>query len=140
MTLWLSSADLDRVVVVITSVATGKPLERWAFNVQSTPLAAPGSENAPPGEEKVKTTKEIVKDIQNLVRQITASVTFMPLLDEPASFDMLIYTKKDTETPAEWEETGPRIISKKQEVKLRSFSTSLHNVDASVSYACDDDE
>lgn len=141
MTKWLRTGDLDRVVVVITSVATGKPLERWAFNVNAT---VPASENADANGlggtgAEMKSSAQVIKEIQALVRQITASVTFLPLLDEPCSFDMLIYTKKDAETPALWEESGPRIIPNNQEVTLRSFSTSLHNVDACVAYARDDE-
>ena len=45
--------------------------------------------SAPPRE---KSAKEIQGEIQALVRQITASVTFLPLLDEAASFDLLAYT------------------------------------------------
>ncbi|CAN0508967.1 unnamed protein product, partial [Scytosiphon promiscuus] len=33
--------------------------------------------------------------IQNVIRQITSSVTFLPLLDEPCSFDLLVYTGND---------------------------------------------
>ena len=38
-----------------------------------------------------KTQKEITQEIQAIQRQITASVTFLPLLNEPCSFDLLVY-------------------------------------------------
>lgn len=34
---------------------------------------------------------------QAIIRQITASVTFLPLLEEPCTFDMLVYTDKDVQ-------------------------------------------
>ena len=34
---------------------------------------------------------------QAIIRQITASVTFLPLLDEPCTFDLLIYTDRAAE-------------------------------------------
>jgi mitotic spindle assembly checkpoint protein MAD2 len=139
MKLWLQRGDLDRVVVVISSVATSAVLERWAFNVRSSASAAADeNEDANTGDSG-KAQAKIMAEIQALVRQITASVTFLPLLDEPCSFDMLIYTKKDAETPALWEESGPRTIAKNHQVQLRSFSTSVHNVDACVAYARDDE-
>ena len=33
--------------------------------------------------------------LQSIIRQITASVSFLPLLDEPCTFDMLVYTDND---------------------------------------------
>lgn len=137
MTVWLSRAELDRVVVVFSSVATSAVLERWAFNVQTSGRGptSDASVSDAPGGKGPKSNSAIVAEIQALVRQITASVTFLPLLDERCEFDMLIYTKKDAQTPTLWEESGPRTIPNKQQVQLRSFSTSVHNVEACVAYA-----
>ena len=74
---------------------------------------------------KKKTIKEINGEIQAIVRQITASVTFLPLLNEPCSFDLLVYTKKDAQVPTKWEDSDPCYIMNSQEVKLRSFTTSV---------------
>ena len=67
---------------------------------------------------------------QALIRQITASVTFLPLLDEPCSFDLLVYTSAVAAVPKAWEESDPRYIAPNEsaEVKLRSFTTSIHKV------------
>ena len=78
--------------------------------------------------------KEITQEIQAIVRQITASVTFLPLLNEPCSFDLLVYADKDTEVPVTWEDSDPCYIDNAEDVKLRSFSTSVHKVDTMVSY------
>ncbi len=59
------------------------------------------------------------------MRQITASVTFLPLLAETCSFDLLVYTDKDAEVPMTWEDSDPFIIKKGDEVALRSFSTKV---------------
>jgi mitotic spindle assembly checkpoint protein MAD2 len=139
MQVWLGQAQLDRVVVVIASVATSTVLERWAFNVNTTRSTAPDEATVSKSEAlATKPQSKIVAEIQALIRQITASVTFLPLLDEPCSFDILIYTKQDAETPVTWEESGPRIIPNASQVQLRSFSTSVHNVDACVAYACEE--
>ena len=73
-------------------------------------------------------------DIQAIIRQITASVTFLPLLIEPYSFDLLVYNNFKAIAPKKWEESDPRYIINIQEVKLRSFSTSVHKVDSLVIY------
>ena len=85
-------------------------------------------------KEAEKSEKEIMLEIQAIIRQITASVTFLPLLSDPCSFDLLVYTKKDTSVPGEWEDSDPRYILNSESVKLRSFTTKVHKVDTMVSY------
>lgn len=127
---WLRQRLLRRVVVVFASVATKKVVERWAFDVNLE------GEDADAGQQQQqqKSENQIVAEIRALVRQVTASVTFLPVLEEACAFDMLIYTDKDTPTPVEWEESGPKVISDREMVQLRSFSTNVHDVQASVSY------
>lgn len=81
-----------------------------------------------------KSAKEIQGEIQAIIRQITASVTFLPLLEEPCTFDLLVYTDDDAEVPRAWEESDPRYIAQSAEVRLRSFTTTIHKVAPTVSY------
>ena len=64
-------------------------------------------------------------EIQAIIRQITASVSFLPLLEEQCAFDLLVYTDKNSEVPPMWEESDPRYIKDSAEVRLRSFSTKV---------------
>ena len=50
------------------------------------------------------------------------------------AFDILVYTEKDLNVPQEWGESGACMIDNSQEVKLRSFSTTIHKVDSMVAY------
>lgn len=43
---------------------------------------------------KFQDEKKIRQEIRDVIRQITASVTFLPLLDCICAFDILIYTHK----------------------------------------------
>lgn len=132
---WLLSGDVQRLVVVVSGVDTGETLERWQFNVTIDEQV--DAENSHPNSQQPtgkKTIKEIHGEIQAIIRQITASVTFLPLLNEPCSFDLLVYTKKDAVVPAKWEDSDPCYIMNSQEVKLRSFTTSVHKVDSMVAY------
>jgi mitotic spindle assembly checkpoint protein MAD2 len=127
---WLLNGDVQRLVVVVSGADSGETLERWQFNVSLEDTndeenAMPNGGTAP----KQKTMKEIHGEIQAIIRQVTASVTFLPLLNEPCSFDLLVYTTKDAAVPAKWEDSDPCYIMNSQEVKLRSFTTS-------VSYIC----
>jgi mitotic spindle assembly checkpoint protein MAD2 len=126
----LAAGSVQKLVVVVTGQQTQETLERWVFDVHTDKSVGP--------EGKVeKSQKEITSEIQAIIRQITASVTFLPLLDEPCTFDLLVYTDNDVDVPQAWEESDPRYIANSDEVKLRSFTTKVHRVDACVSYKAD---
>jgi hypothetical protein len=78
-------------------------------------------------EAKEKPEKEIMGEIQAIIRQICASVTFLPLLDGPCSFDLLVYADNKVTTPLAWEESDPKYIANSQVVRLRSFSTKVRS-------------
>eukprot|EP00815_Leptocylindrus_aporus_P006833 CAMPEP_0116064220 /NCGR_PEP_ID=MMETSP0322-20121206/8957_1 /TAXON_ID=163516 /ORGANISM="Leptocylindrus danicus var. apora, Strain B651" /LENGTH=228 /DNA_ID=CAMNT_0003550141 /DNA_START=379 /DNA_END=1065 /DNA_ORIENTATION=+ len=145
MSTWLLEGQVQRLVIAISGIETNETLERWQFQVTvedkegESAVSGVDENNAAAGnvvdKAKVrKSIKEIHNDIQAIIRQITASVTFLPLLNEPCSFDLLVYTNLEAIVPKKWEESDPRYIINSQEVKLRSFSTSVHKVDSLVTY------
>lgn len=81
-----------------------------------------------------KSEKEIQDEIQAIFRQITASVTFLPMLDGNCTFNVLVYADADSEVPLEWGDSDAKEIENGEKVQLRSFSTSNHRVDTMVSY------
>lgn len=125
---WLLTKDVHRLVLVISNYHTKETLERWEFNIQCEGELDSG------GQPKSKDIKEIQKEIRNIIRQITASVSFLPLLDNQCSFDVLLYTGKDVNIPDEWAESTAHIIPEYEEVKLSNFSTTVHKVDTAVQY------
>eukprot|EP00933_Yihiella_yeosuensis_P041464 TRINITY_DN35862_c0_g1_i1.p1 TRINITY_DN35862_c0_g1~~TRINITY_DN35862_c0_g1_i1.p1 ORF type:complete len:213 (+),score=30.07 TRINITY_DN35862_c0_g1_i1:117-755(+) len=128
---WMMCCQVKKLVVVVASQITGQTLERWAFDVQVSEEAAAAAAVPLSQADIVRTQKEI----QALFRQISASVSFLPLLDEPCSFDLLIYADKDAQVPVAWAESDPKyIVGAQEEVKLRSFTTKIHKVDSAVAY------
>ncbi|VDL99900.1 unnamed protein product [Schistocephalus solidus] len=81
-----------------------------------------------------KTTDQISSELGGIVRQIVTSNAFLPTLSTSCTFDLLVYTDKNTDIPEGWGETGPRFVSNSTEVPLRSFSTRIHKVESIVSY------
>ena len=91
----------------------------------------------PSGNEGVpeeKTEAEIQAEIQSVFRQITASVTFLPMLDGNCTFNVLVYADADSDVPLEWGDSDAKEIKNGEKVQLRSFSSSNHRVDTLVSY------
>uniref|UniRef100_A0A2P2I0X2 Mitotic spindle assembly checkpoint protein MAD2A n=1 Tax=Hirondellea gigas TaxID=1518452 RepID=A0A2P2I0X2_9CRUS len=133
---WLQKGQIQRLVLVVNSVCTKEVLERWDFNIESQ---LSESDNKKAQEDKDATVGEkdlkiIQNEMRDVIRQITASVTFLPLLDQQCAFDLLVYTKKDCVIPEAWDDTAPCFINNCQEVRLKSISTSVHKVQTSVAY------
>ncbi|CAK0759716.1 hypothetical protein CVIRNUC_002719 [Coccomyxa viridis] len=126
---WLLAGSLQKMVLVISSLASKEVLERWTFDIQTDKATMDEGKPAPE-----KPQSEITKEIQAIIRQITASVTFLPLLSDRCSFDLLVYTNAESAVPMEWEESDARVIINAADVKLRSFNTKVHKVDTLVSY------
>lgn len=133
---WLMNGFVQRLVLVVQGYDSTETLERWQFNV-SVDGDAESAENRTPNviqKGNNKSVKEVHDEIQAIIRQITASVTFLPLLQEPCTFDLLVYTDKEVAAPEKWADSDPCYILNSTEVKLRSFTTSVHKIDSMVSY------
>lgn len=81
-----------------------------------------------------KSETEIQAEIQALFRQITASVSFLPMLDGNCTFNVLVYADADSEVPLEWGDSDAKEVKNAEKVMLRSFSTNSHRIDTVVSY------
>ncbi|KAM9834414.1 mitotic spindle assembly checkpoint protein MAD2A isoform X1 [Syngnathus acus] len=126
---WLLNCTVQKLVLVITCLQTNEVLERWQFDIECDKSAMECS--SAPREKPIQT---IQGEIRSVLRQITASVTFLPLLETPCSFNLLIYTDRDLAIPDKWEESNPHCISDPEEVRLRSFTTTIHKVCSMVTY------
>ena len=72
--------------------------------------------------------------------ELTVASCFPP---SSGAFQILAYTTKlDTPVPLEWQDSDARLIAegKAEQVKLRSFSTAVHKVDAVVAYRRGEEE
>lgn len=132
----------------------------------------------PPTGAAKKTDAQVKAEIAAIIKQITASCTFLPMIEKeceyfrqpsqvcfplcppdllnhrPAllaahgihysgAFQILAYTTRlDEPVPLEWQDSDARLIAEGQaeQVKLRSFSTAIHKVDAVVAYRRGEDE
>nr|SVE70373.1 EOG090X04TT [Daphnia similis]SVE70997.1 EOG090X04TT [Daphnia similis]SVE71628.1 EOG090X04TT [Daphnia similis]SVE72260.1 EOG090X04TT [Daphnia similis] len=73
---WLTEGKIKKLVLALCDVNSKEPLECWEFRILA--------EETPTGEIKqqgTKPLKDIQQEIRNVLRQITACVTFLPLLD-----------------------------------------------------------
>ncbi|TCD69904.1 Mitotic spindle checkpoint component mad2 [Steccherinum ochraceum] len=128
---WLLTGSVTQLVLAIISKDSRTTMERWVFDINLVEPAA-GDGPAP-----AKPETEIQAEIRNILKQIVSTVTFLPVIDEPTVFNILAYTSESADIPAdEWVDTDPLAIEagKSQQVKLRSFSTDVHRIEAMVAY------
>ena len=125
---FMLTKSVHKIVLVIINTETDETVERWEFLIDcDRTITASDSKNVD--------HKEIQNRIRDVIRQITASVTFLPLLEGKCAFDLLLFTDKNTELPsAQWSDSNPHLISNAEEVELRGFSTTIHKVKGMVSY------
>lgn len=129
---WLLTGSVTQLVLAIISKDTRLPLERWVFDVNLVEKPVDSAEPTP-----AKPESEIQAEIRYILKQIVSTVTFLPIIDTPTVFNILAYTHDSADVPAdEWVDTDPLAIeaSKSQQVKLRSFSTDVHRIEALVAY------
>ncbi|XKL61327.1 hypothetical protein PGB90_008384 [Kerria lacca] len=129
---WLIKEQIQQLSLVISNVSTQEVLERWDFKIEY--------EIKKNGNEEVSGNKDlkiIQKEIRDVLRQICSTVSFLPLLDCPCSFDIHIYASPEAEIPDQWDERGPCFIANSEELQLKSFSTSVHRMNTVVSYKTD---
>ncbi|KAG0090866.1 hypothetical protein BGZ93_003381 [Podila epicladia] len=141
---WLMVSKVEKLILAVKSKETMAVLERWQFDIRNekddpsytdngaSPLGTRAS--APP-----KTEQQIQDEIQAIMRQITACVTFLPMLNGKCTWTILCQTARDAEVPTTWSDADPHLIQNPEQVKLRSFSTNMHRVDAMVAYRLRDD-
>lgn len=125
---WLVERIVTKVVLVIINVKTLEVLERWDFHVE---YEGDTKDNAQTSD---KPLKQIKNEIRDVLKQITSSVSYLPLLDCLCSFDIQIYTKDDVNLPEQWADSEPAHIKNAQCVKMRSFSTNIHKMETAVIY------
>ncbi|CAJ0933280.1 unnamed protein product [Ranitomeya imitator] len=69
---WLYKCQVQKLVVVISSIDNSEILERWQFDIESF--------------VRDKSPKVIQEEIRSVIRQITATVTFLPLLETACKY------------------------------------------------------
>ncbi|KAJ7783710.1 spindle assembly checkpoint protein [Mycena maculata] len=129
---WLLTGSVTQLVLVILAKDTRITLERWVFDIQLVEPPADSNE-ASTGKPEA----EIQSEIRAILKQIVSMVTFLPVMQEDKVFNILAYTSASADIPAgEWVDTDPLAIeaSKSQQVKMRSFSTDVHRIEAMVAY------
>ncbi|KAL5263918.1 hypothetical protein ACHWQZ_G005112 [Mnemiopsis leidyi] len=126
---WLKELNVQKLVLVLQDLESKENVERWAFDV-----TCDKSISANPDFTKPADLKHIQRGIQDVIRQVVSSITFLPILESPCSFDLLIYCDQEVSTPDGWDETTAKLVIDSEDLPLKSFTTSIHSVAPTVSY------
>ncbi|KAI3407054.2 MAD2 [Candida oxycetoniae] len=162
---WIYGRKITKLIVVILSKNSGENIERWEFNIEAKMddqdtrerselveqyVVSTGqskskeeiqkqSKSKEERQEQSKSKEEIQKEIRAIIRQITSSVSYLPVLkDDDYTFNVLVYTDPKTSIPIQWCDTNGdgRTLEgdNVDQIDFASFSTDKHKVNTSVSY------
>ncbi|XP_063239619.1 mitotic spindle assembly checkpoint protein MAD2A-like [Bacillus rossius redtenbacheri] len=123
---WITDRKLRVVCLFIKDKASDETLESWEFFVRYR-------EGPCDGEEGGEDVAVVQREIRKVLRQISCSITYLPLLDTAVSFELKAYTSHDV-VPQVCKESQPNEIKNVQRVQLSNIATGYHNVDTVVSY------
>ncbi|KAI7834466.1 mitotic spindle assembly checkpoint protein [Kickxella alabastrina] len=132
---WLAAGKINKLVLAVNSRESRETIERWQFDIQLVQEADEEKEKP----RAPKSERALQLEIQAIFRQIAASVSFLPIIDEKCTFNILVYADSDAEVPTTWTDSDPLHIKNAEQVRLRSFSTDAHRVEAMVAYRRDPD-
>ena len=75
---WILQKKLQKLSVVVTDVRTKETLERWDFKIEYSNDANSNEKDKSTSSKDIKTVQ---KEIRDVLRQISATISFLPLLD-----------------------------------------------------------
>lgn len=81
---WILLKKLQKLSVVVTDVRTKETLERWDFKIEYSNEAISSEKEQQP--TSAKDVKIIQKEIRDVLRQISATISFLPLLDYQCNY------------------------------------------------------
>lgn len=140
---WVAANQVEKISMIITNAHNREVLECWEFKVENESVTkANGTTNGNGDVEKsdaknpisTKDLNRIQSEIRDVMRQISATVSYLPLLDCICSFDILVHTLNECQIPENFNETAEVQIQNAQVVELKSFSTGLHKMQTIVNY------
>lgn len=145
---WVYNGKITRLVLVIIN-GEGEIVEKWEFAldvVQGLPEGeTPQGSSITAGEssDKEPPLRDTQRTIQNAIRQITASITFLPLLTTPHSFNVLVYANPGCRASSDWDYYPhlDNLVMDTPGVESVAFKEVLaprHTLGTSVTYKVDD--
>ncbi|KAL0091734.1 mitotic spindle assembly checkpoint protein MAD2A [Phycomyces blakesleeanus] len=131
---WILENVIQKLVLLIQSVETGETVERWQFDIKA--------KNSNEDGQLISLAKESEKfdrEFRATIRQITASVSFLPELTEKCTINIQVYTDKSVLGNEKWG-TGDVALIKGggEHMRLKTLSTSAHQVETFVAYQLKD--
>ncbi|KAJ1728761.1 Mitotic spindle checkpoint component mad2 [Coemansia biformis] len=131
---WLNAGKINKLVLAVNTRESRETLERWQFDVTLVEEEAVAAGEKP---KPAKSEKALRMEIQAIFRQIAASVSFLPIIEEKCTFNILVYADSDAQVPTTWTDSDPLHVKNAEQVRLRSFSTDAHRIEALVAYRRD---
>lgn len=140
---WIYSGKITRLVLVIIKRETKEIVEKWEFNLVLDKHQQETESDTNSTSTSAEQLKILQRTIQSVVKQITASITFLPLLDGEHTFNVLVYANPNCKITEDWgyfDQLDNLVMNNEgvESVMFKSIETSNHLLGTSVTYRVDD--
>ncbi|KAJ1831180.1 Mitotic spindle checkpoint component mad2, partial [Coemansia sp. RSA 2703] len=88
---WLAQGAINKLVLAVNARDTRETLERWQFDITVT------DEQGGDDQKPAKSEKALQMEMQAIFRQIAASVSFLPIIEDKCTFNILVYADEGAE-------------------------------------------
>ncbi|XP_063223169.1 mitotic spindle assembly checkpoint protein MAD2A-like [Bacillus rossius redtenbacheri] len=123
---FIDKKKVEVVDINFISEETLETVESWSLTIKYI--------NRPDDDKQQKPLSKIRAEIANVFRQIIATVSYIPHLEQPVTFNITAGTLL-TKVPSKWEETVMRKSANLEHFPLRDISTNYHEVKISVAHS-----
>lgn len=134
---WIYNGKINWLTLLIVSKETNAISEKWMFNIDVINDAKSSEDSNTLEQTSIKSLADIQKEIQSIIRQISSSVTYLPIFDEEQTFKILVHTTGDVKSNKDWSDTkGFKELDENisESVQFDQIETNNHNVSTFVTY------
>lgn len=137
---WIYQDKITRLVMVIVNRKTKEIVEKWEFQIELEKTNNISDDETQQSPEQLKI---IQKTIQMVIKQITASITFLPILEGDFTFNVLVYANPNCKINEDWshfDQLDNLVMDKEgvEQVTFKTIETSNHILGTSVTYKVND--
>ncbi|KAI7864688.1 DNA-binding protein [Spinellus fusiger] len=130
-----TNKELQLYVHDILLQVRDEPVERWQFDVKANKHPSEHVDLPTSPSTATEEKEQFGQAFRSTIRQITATVSFLPLLTDKCTINIQVYTDTSVTAQGKWGASSVALLKGGGEhMRLKTLVTSSHQVETIVSY------
>ncbi|GMM43446.1 spindle checkpoint protein [Pichia kluyveri] len=133
---WIFNQSINWLTLLIVSKEDDSITEKWMFHIDINNNNYNDNTNTTT-TTTIKPLETIQLEIQSIIKQISSSITFLPVLTTPQTFKILVHTIGDIKSNNNWDDAKffKEIDENESEsVEYNNLTTNNHKISTYVTY------